>query len=168
MRRRWQKCEPPNWRMKNNMRCFTDTSFLCALYREQDNTERADAFMEAFNGEIIVSSLVLWEFRQSTRFQVYRYQCDKTKGFSKSEAERMLGVLAANVKAGGLTLATVEWPDVHSIAETLSATHTMKGGHRAMDIIHLSTTKHLGLKRFLTFDGNQKTLAEAEGLVVPV
>jgi hypothetical protein len=44
----------------------------------------------------------------------------------------------------------------------------MKGGHRAMDILHLATTKHLGLKRFLTFDGNQKTLAEAEGLVVPV
>lgn len=80
----------------------------------------------------------------------------------------MLGVLAANVKAGGLTLATVEWPDVHSIAETLSATHTIKGGHRAMDIIHLATAKQLGLKRFLTFDGNQKKLAEAEGLVVPV
>ena len=150
------------------MRCFTDTSFLCALYREQDNSERADAFMEAFEGEIIVSSLVLWEFRQSARLQVYRYQSDRTKGFSKSEAERMLGVLGANVKAGGLTLATVEWPDVHSIAETLSATYTIKGGHRAMDIIHLATTKHLGVKRFLTFDGNQKTLAEAEGLVVPV
>lgn len=150
------------------MRCFTDTSFLCALYREQDNTERADAFMEAYEGEIIVSSLVLWEFRQSARLQVHRYQSDRTKGFSKSEAERMLGVLGANVKAGGLTLATVEWPDVHSIAETLSATYTIKGGHRAMDIIHLATTKHLGVKRFLTFDGNQKTLAEAEGLVVPV
>ena len=103
------------------MRCFTDTSFLCALYMEQDNTGRADAFMVTFEGEIIVSSQVLWEFRQSTRFQVSRYQCDKTKGFSKSEAERMLAVLAANVKAGGLTLATVVWPDVHSIAETLSA-----------------------------------------------
>ena len=108
MQRRWQKCEPPNWKMKNNMRCFTDTSFLCALYREQDNTERADAFMETLEGDIIVSSLVLWEFRQSKRFQVFRYQCDKTKGFSKSEAERMLGVLAANLNAGGLTLATVE------------------------------------------------------------
>lgn len=150
------------------MRCFTDTSFLCALYREQDNTERADAFMEAYEGEIIVSSLVLWEFRQSARLQVYRYQSDRTKGFSKSEAERMLAVLGENVKAGGLTLATVEWPDVHSIAETLSATYTIKGGHRAMDIINLATTKHLGVKSFLTFDGNQKTLAEAEGLVVPV
>jgi predicted nucleic acid-binding protein len=150
------------------MRCFTDTSFLCALYREQTNTDRADAFVEAFKGEIIVSSQVLWEFRQSARFQVFRHQSDRTKGFSKSGAVRMMGVLEANVKAGSLTLATVEWPDVHSIAETLSATHTIKGGHRPMDIIHLSTAKHLGLKHFLTFDGNQKKLAEAEGLLVPL
>lgn len=150
------------------MRYFTDTSFLCALYREQDNTERADAFMEQIKGEIVVSSQVLWEFRQSTRFQVFRHQSDKTKGFSKSEAERMIRVLAENVKAGSLTLETVEWPDVHSIAETLSSSHTMKGGHRPMDIIHLATAKHLGLKHFLTFDGNQKKLAEAEGLIVPL
>jgi predicted nucleic acid-binding protein len=150
------------------MRCFTDTSFLCALYREQDNTERADAFMEAFEGEIIVSSQVLWEFRQSARFQVFRHQRDKTKGFSKTEAERMMGMLAANVKASSILLVTVEWPDAHSIAEALSKTHTMKGGHRPMDIIHLSTAKHLGLKHFLTFEGNQKKLAEAEGLLVPV
>ena len=150
------------------MRCFTDTSFLCALYRLQDNSEKAFAFIEAFKVVVIVSSKVLWEFRQSSRFQVFRHQNDKTKGFSKIEAERMMGALAVNVKSGGLALATVEWPDVHSIAETLSATHTMKRGHRPMDILHLATAKHLRLKHFLTFDGNQKKLAEAEGLIVPV
>lgn len=150
------------------MRCFTDTSFLCALYRLQDNSERAFAFTESLKGEIAVSSQVLWEFRQSARFQVFRHQNDNSKGFSKSEAESMIKVLAANVKAGVLVLAAVEWPDVHSIAETLSATHTMKGGHRSMDIIHLATAKHLGLKHFLTLDANQKKLAEAEGLKVPL
>ena len=150
------------------MRCFTDTSFLCALYRLQDNSERAFAFMEQFSGEIIVSSQVLWEFRQSARFQVFRHQRDKTKGFSKAEAERMIEVITSNVKAGNLTLANVDWPDVHSIAETLSATYTMKGGHRPMDIIHLSTAKHLRLKHFLTFDENQTILAKEEGLDVPV
>jgi len=150
------------------MRCFADTSFLCALYREQDNSVKADAFMKRLKGEVIVSSQVLWEFRQSTRFQVFRYHNDKTKGFSRLGAERMIEVLASNVKSGGLVLATVEWTDVHSIAETLSATYTMKGGHRAMDILHLATAKHLGLKHFLTFDSNQKRLAEAEGFKVPV
>jgi predicted nucleic acid-binding protein len=150
------------------MRYFTDTSFLCALYRLQDNSEMAFTFMETGKKEIIVSSQVLWEFRQSTRFQVFRYQSDKSKGFSKSEAERMIGALEANVKSGSLRLETVEWPDVHSIAEALSATYTMKGGHRPMDIIHLATAKHLGLKHFLTFDANQKRLAQSEGFSLPL
>lgn len=72
------------------------------------------------------------------------------------------------MKSGVLTLASVEWPDVHSIAETVSAAHTMKGGHRSMDIIHFSTAKYFGLKHLLTFDGNLKKLTEADGLVVPV
>ena len=128
----------------------------------------ADAFMGRFKGELVVSSQVIWEFRQSARLQVFRYQNDKTRGFSKAEAERMIGALAENVTAGSLSLASVEWPDVHSIGEALSATYTMKGGHRLMDILHIATAKHLGLKHFLTFDGNQKKLAEAEGLLVPV
>ena len=157
-----------SWTANSKMRFFADISFLCALYREQDNSLIADAFMEKWEGEIVVSSQVLWEFRQSARFQVYRYQFDKTMGFSKPEAERMIGVLAANVTSGVLTLTTVDWPDVHNIAETISATQTMKGGHRSMDIIHVSTAKNLGLKYFLTFDVNQKKLAGAQGLVVPL
>ncbi len=150
------------------MHYFIDTSFLCALYREQENSERADSFMKTKGAEIIVSSQVLWEFRQSARFQVFRYQNDKRVGFSKPEAERMIAILSANVKANALHLAKVEWPDVHNLAEILSATYTMKGGHRPMDIIHLATAKHLKISRFLTFDGNQKKLAEAENLVVPL
>ncbi len=150
------------------MRCFADTSFLCALYRLQENSEKAFAFMESFDGEIVVSSQVVWEFRQSTRFQVFRYHNDKTKGFSKLVAERMISTLAENMTARALSLAVVDWPDVHSIAETLSSAHTMTGGHRAMDIIHLSTAKHLGIASFLTFDANQKRLAEAEGMKVPL
>ena len=37
-----------------------------------------------------------------------------------------------------------------------------------MDILHVATAIKLGVKEFLTFDGNQKKLAEAEGLVFPV
>jgi len=151
------------------MRYFTDTSFLCALFQEQDNSPQADTFMmSGHTGKIVVSSLVLWEFRQSARFQVFRHGNDKTKGFPKREADRMLAVLAANLEAKALTLDAVEWPDVHSLAESLSAKHTMTGGHRPMDILHLATAKHLQLTQFLTFDTNQRKLAETEGLVVPL
>ena len=150
------------------MRCFTDTSFLCALYRDQDTSEQADAFIAGLIGEIVVSSLVLWEFRQSARFQVFRHNNDRTKGFSKREADRMLKALAANLEAKAMSLESVEWPDVHSLAEHLSAKHTMKGGHRSMDILHLATARHLQSDQFLTFDANQKKLAEAERFCVPL
>lgn len=150
------------------MRCFADTSFLCGLYREQDNSARADAFMVGVNGQVVVSALVLWEFRQSARFQVFRHGKDRTQGFSKAEAERMIGMLAANLKAGVLVLVPAEWQDVHGLAEQLSAKHTMSGGNRPMNILHVATAMHLRLSRFLSFDENQKKLAKAEGLRVAV
>ena len=79
----------------------------------------------------------------------------------------MMAILAANLDAGGLVLAAVEWPDVHSLAEQLSAKHTMSDGHRALDILHVATAKHLKLSQFLSFDDNQTKLAKAEGLRVP-
>ena len=46
--------------------------------------------------------------------------------------------------------------------------HTLTSGHRLADILHVATALHLGVSEFLTFDGNQKKLAEAEGLAMPV
>jgi predicted nucleic acid-binding protein len=48
----------------------------------------------------------------------------------------------------------------------LSARHTLEGRHRAFDILHVAAARVIGAATFLTFDGNQKRLAEAEGLVV--
>ena len=36
-----------------------------------------------------------------------------------------------------------------------------------MDILHVATAIELDVKAFLTFDANQKMLAENEGLTVP-
>ena len=60
------------------------------------------------------------------------------------------------------------WPEIHLAAERLSEHYTDAQGHRAMDILHVATAIELGAKAFLTFDRNQKKLAESEGLIVPV
>ncbi len=52
--------------------------------------------------------------------------------------------------------------------EALSSAHTLASGHRLADILHIATALHLGVAEFLAFDENQKKLAEAEGLMVPV
>jgi len=150
------------------MNCFPDTSFLCAIYRTQANSPRADAFMAKRTGPVRVTSLLLAEFRQSLRFQVWLHTKDKTKGFSKHNAQQMKLDLASDLKAKVLEITEVDWAAVHQRAEELSERYTEKGGHRFVDLLHVATALQLGAPEFLTFDANQKTLAEAEGMKVLV
>ena len=148
------------------MIAYSDTSFLCALYIPQTSSERAISFYERLSEPLHVSNLVLFEFRQSVRFQAFLFSRDRTKGFSQREAERALEQLDKNISSGVVVLAAADWADVHSLAERLSARHTLSRGHRALDILHVATALHLNVRQFLTFDSNQRSLAEAEGLKV--
>ena len=67
------------------MRCFPDTSFLSALYRTQVNSPLADQFMAGLSGPLGVSSLLLLEFRQSVRLQIWLHLNDGSKGFGQTE-----------------------------------------------------------------------------------
>ena len=85
-----------------------------------------------------------------------------------SVAQTTLSTIQGNISAGVFRQGQVDWADVHKIAERLAFKHTVKGGHRSFDVLHVASAIHLGATKFLTFDGNQKKLAEAEGLIVPV
>ena len=151
------------------MSCFPDTSFLCALYRTQVHSTRADHFMAGLAGRPLgISSLLLFEFRQSVRLQMRLHLNDRSKGFARTEGQQMLNDLQIDLNAGIIATIPVDWSAVHQRAEALSSAHTLIGGHRLADILHVATALHLGVSEFLTFDGNQKKLAESEGLVVPV
>jgi predicted nucleic acid-binding protein len=115
-----------------------------------------------------VSSLLLYDFRQSVQFQVFRQSRDRMRGYPPAVAQAALAALQSDLKVGALHLAAVDWADVHQRAERLSLQYTRREGHRAMDILHVATALHLGATEFLTFDANQKELAEAEGLVMRV
>jgi hypothetical protein len=80
----------------------------------------------------------------------------------------MLRDLQSDLAAKVIEVVPVDWADVHQIAERLSATHTEQNGHRLADIMQVATALHLAAAGFLTFDGNQRLLAEAEGLKVTV
>lgn len=149
------------------MSCFPDTSFLCALYRAQVNSGQADQYMAGISGALGVSSLLLLEFRQSVRLPIRLHLNDRNKGFAQAEGQQMLNDLQIDLNAGILAMTPVDWSAVHQRAEALSSSHTLAAGHRLADILHLATALQLGVGEFLTFDGNQKKLAEAEGLVVP-
>ena len=148
------------------MIAFPDTSFLCAFYRRQDNSPAAAAYFKAMPEALHVSGLLLYEFRQSVRFQVWLHARDKSRGYPQSVAEVALAQLQSNLDTGALVVVTADWPDVHRLAETISKRHTMTGGHRSLDVLHVATALHLGAREFLTFDTNLRKLAAAEKLKV--
>ncbi len=149
------------------MKYYPDTSFLCASYREQENSHLADRWNEGESDPLPVSSLLLLEFRQSVRFHIRLFIKDRSKGFPKTEGTAMLRAIQSDLANDVFQMVSPDWADVHRIAEELSAKHTESGGHRFADILHVATALHLGAETFLTFDSNQKLLAEAEGMEIP-
>ena len=147
---------------------FPDTSFLFSLYRQQVHSPRVIAYMQALPGSLHISGLLVLEFRQSVRLQARLHAREKTKGFSKADGAAMLRDLQSDLAAKIVKVVPVDWADVHQLAERLSATYTERRGHRLVDILHVATALHLGAEEFLTFDSNQKLLAEAEGFAVKV
>ena len=150
------------------MNAFPDTSFLCSLYRKQVYSSRAIEFMDKARVPLPITTLLLLEFRQSTRLQSWLYDRDKTRGFSEQEANTTLQHLQSDLSAGVFEMAPVDWPEAHLRAESLSAKHARQHGHRLTDILHVATALCLGTKQFLTFDENQRQLAKAEGLEVSI
>jgi predicted nucleic acid-binding protein len=147
---------------------YSDTSFLCALYFPQSTSARAIAHVGGLIDPLESTSLLFFEFRQSFQFQVFRHLKDRNQGYALAIAQAASAALQSDVKAGLYRHAAVDWADVHQTGERLALQHTVTRGHRSFDILHIATALHLGATKFLTFDGSQKKLAEAEGLLVPV
>jgi predicted nucleic acid-binding protein len=147
---------------------FADTSFLCALYREEEgHSAVADALMVKRRTPFFISSLVLLEFRQSARLQAFRFSHHHAQGYPLELAQRMIRMLEQNVAAGAIGVASVDWTQIHAQAEKLSFKHTPVLGVRMVDLIHVATALSLSAREFLSFDEQQKKVARKEGLRVP-
>jgi predicted nucleic acid-binding protein len=109
-----------------------------------------------------LNSLTHFEFGNALRFSEFR------KAISVGSAARYWSGFEAAVAQGRLIVATSNLADVLDEAKRLSSHRTLAEGHRGFDILHVASALKLKATHFLTFDGNQKKLAEGEGLVVPV
>ncbi len=150
------------------MIAYPDTSFLCALYRKQDNSERALAYRKTMAEPLHVTRLLLWEFRQSVRFQAFRHSKNRQVGYPMHEAEKMLTDMGDDMKDGLVVVAEIDMTNILITGERISKLRTFAGGHRSFDILHVATAVDLDAREFLSFDANQNELATAEGLKAPL
>jgi len=150
------------------MNDYPDTSFLCGVYRRQDNTPEALAYRRNMTEPLRVSNLLEFEFRQAVRLQVWLHSQDRKKGYTQAEADQMLADWESDIAAGHVEIISTDAEAVLRMAEHLSEKHTALTGNRTLDILHIATAKHLSARNFLSFDARQKKLAKAAGLKTPL
>ncbi|KAB2640507.1 MAG: type II toxin-antitoxin system VapC family toxin [Verrucomicrobia bacterium] len=140
----------------------TDTSFLFSLYGNDSNTPHAAAWCQRAARSIVISQLNRFELINSLRFAEFR------QTLKSGEAAALMQLFHQAITAGRLIEATCNLADVLTEATRLSAAHTLSGGHRGFDILHVAAARIMGATHFLTFDANQKRLASAAGLKLPL
>jgi predicted nucleic acid-binding protein len=138
-----------------------DTSGLFSLYANDVHTSRVLAWLMSQRQPLVVTSLNQFELFNALQFAECR------GAIAPGEAAAFWAEFEADQAAGRIVLQTCNLATVVEEATRLSAAHTLTGGHRSFDILHVAAALTIDAKQFLTFDENQRRLAEAEGLSVP-
>lgn len=139
---------------------FADTSFLFSLFGNDTHTAAAQSWARRARLPIIVSALNCYEIRNAFRFAAFR------KVISQVDALGSLAAFETDLKSGNLELVSCDLVAILDEASRMSDLHTLAGGHRSFDILHVATAKVLKATSFLTFDVNQRRLAAAVRLNV--
>lgn len=137
-----------------------DTSFLFSLFGSDAHTAAAQVWVRGAGQPLTVSALTRYELGNALRFAAFR------KVISAAEAQASLRAFEADIKAGYVQVAVGDLAAVVREAAQLSESHTLRGGHRSFDILHVAAARVLKATTFLSFDANQRRLAATVGLMV--
>jgi len=138
-----------------------DTSALFSLYAYDAHSSRIVAWLKSQRQPIVVTSLNEFELSNALRFAEWR------GAIATGEAAAFCAQFQEDQAAGRIVRQACNLAAVVDEATRLSAAHTLAGGHRSFDIVHVAAALVIKARQFLTFDQNQRRLAEAEGLSVP-
>ncbi len=139
-----------------------DTSFLFSLYGNDSKTSDAVKWSAQNSSEIWITKLTRFELINALRFAECR------RFIKIGDSDLFAADFLTDIKDGRLVERFCDFEDVLVESSRLSLAHTLTGGHRGFDILHVAAAKIIGATHFLTFDMNQKKLAQLDGLIAPL
>jgi predicted nucleic acid-binding protein len=143
------------------LKAYADSSFLVALYLQQQSSPKAIVFMERYAQALPFTPWHRLEVRNAIRLAVWQKVIDPQQG------KTQLKQLDTDLKEETLLVHTpIDWTDVLREAEKLGAAHNATMGCRSADLFHVAAAGELGCDTFLTFDDKQTSMAKAAGLTV--
>jgi len=132
-----------------------DTSFLFSLFGHDAHTHAAQHWVQQARLPLTVTALGRYELGNAIRFAAFR------KVISQADALASLAAFEADLKSGHVHQASGDLAAIVAEASRLSELHTLSGGHRSFDVLHVATARLLKATAFLSFDANQRKLATA-------
>jgi len=138
-----------------------DTSFLFALYGNDAHTAKACHHVVAESPVITLTPWNRYEFENALRLAEFR------KLIPSGGAADLQKDFEEDLEAGRLTAPPCHLAEILARARSISSLQTIRGGHRAFDILHLAGALEFGADTFLTFDRNQAGLAKSLGMKMP-
>lgn len=143
------------------MKAYADSSFIVALYLQQQSSIVASAFMQSRGAPLPFTPWHRLEVRNAIRLAVFHKLMDAVQG--KSQIKQ----IDLDLRDESLLVHTpVDWVAVMRAAEKLGAVNTENIGCRSGDLLHVAAAVELNVELFLTFDERQKKMARAAGLAV--
>lgn len=138
---------------------YCDSSFLLPLYvYEAVSSEKAGKIASSWKEAGWISPLCELELTNAVCRKIHE------KEISLDAGHRALRDFRQDVKTGLFCWSSLNLGVMFRDAAKLSLKHTPTGGHRSLDILHLSAAKLMGAKHFLSFDIRLNQLAKAEGM----
>ena len=136
---------------------YADTSFLVPLYLMELHSATAVSILTHADTPIFVTPFGEVELTNALQLRVFR------KAISQHDAHLADLAFGQDLNRGVFSLQPIS-PAVFELAKRLSRKHTSSIGTRSLDLLHVASAVQLGAGSFLSFDNNQRKLAEAAGL----
>jgi predicted nucleic acid-binding protein len=143
------------------LRAYADSSFIVALYLQQQSSAKAIAILERYGQALPCTPWHRLEVRNAIRLAVFQ------KVIDAAQAKTQLKQLDTDLKEEAMLAHTpIDWTDVLREAEKLGAAHSETIGCRSADLFHVAAASEAGCDTFLTLDERQAAMAKAAGLAV--
>jgi predicted nucleic acid-binding protein len=143
------------------LKAYADSSFIVALYLQQQSSAKAIALMERYGQALPFTPWHRLEVRNAIRLAVFQ------KVIDGAQARTQLKQLDTDLKEETLLTHTpIDWTDVMRAAEKLGAAHNETIGCRSADLFHVDAATEAGCDTILTMDARQMAMAKAAGLTL--
>jgi hypothetical protein len=139
---------------------YFDTGLLLKLYYDEPNSAKTVTFIQGYGKPIVFCRLQQTELRNA----LYR-KCAR-KEMTPVQLAEALKLIQGDLDSGLLRAPEIDWPEVWTNADRLTAKYALATQCRTLDVLHVAVAMQLDIKTFGTTDVRQMIVARKAGLKV--